>query len=161
MLVTLRSGDVRRHVIAPGVSIDDIGREILVPGTISLPPTPSEAPVADQSIVWIAASFLYDASPPATRRTLLAELVRVLAPAEILVVVDHNRPRSQLAAAVAVVRSPRPRGATPAARWARLAYPAAREVHAAGLVVERIRLAADERVQVITARRVASTRPGE
>jgi hypothetical protein len=53
------------------------------------------------------------------------------------------------------VAAPRPAGVTPAIRWRRLAYPTAREIRAAGFVIERLRLAAGERVQVVWARRAA------
>jgi SAM-dependent methyltransferase len=123
-------------------------------GAATLRASPTALPFPDASVTWVAVWFLGDPSPPPVRRALLAELARALAPAGTLVVVDHNRPRRRLAAiAAAVAMSPRPPGATPAAVWRRLAYPVAREAHAAGFVVERLRLAVGERVQVISARR--------
>jgi len=109
-------------------------------------------PFADRSIAWLLVSFVGDASLPATRGALLAELWRVVAPDGTLVLVDHNRPRRLPAALVATMLPPRPPSARPAAAWRRLAYPTAREAHAVGFIVDRLRLAADERVQVVWTR---------
>jgi hypothetical protein len=81
------------------------------------------------------------------RRTL--EAVRGRLPADApLVLVDHNQPRQWwrrvLGAAALVVRGFPP---------SRARYPAARELDGAGFRVERLELAAGERVQVVRARR--------
>jgi SAM-dependent methyltransferase len=116
---------------------------------------PAALPFGDASIAALSLSLLGDGSEGGARVALLAELARVCVPGGVLVAVDHNRPRRRAAAFVAVVAPPRPPGRTPAARWRRLAYPAAREVWAAGFTIERLRLAAGERVQVVFARRAA------
>ncbi len=123
------------------------------PATCLLRAAPDALPIRRASIAWLGVSFLGERTESRLRHGFVAELARVLAPAGTLLVVDHNRPRWRLAAIAAVAMSPRPPGATPAAAGRRLAYPVAREAHAAGFVVDRLRLAAGERVQVISARR--------
>jgi SAM-dependent methyltransferase len=113
-------------------------------------------PFADASVRWLVLSFLGDASEGDRRDLLLAEVVRIVAPAAHMIVVDHNRPRRRAAALAALLRSPRPARVQPLAAWRRLAYPTAREVHAAGFTVDRLRLAAAERIQVIFAHREPS-----
>lgn len=81
------------------------------------------------------------------RRTL--EAVRGRLPADApLVLVDHNQPRQwwrrPLGALLLVARGLPP---------SRGRYPAARELDAAGFCVERLELAAGERVQVVRAQR--------
>jgi hypothetical protein len=86
--------------------------------------------------------FLGEPADAAARR------VRLDAAAPRLVVVDHNLPRAWWRRAVgwaALVL----RGVGPA----RAAYPVAREVRDRGFLVERLRLAAGERVQLVVARR--------
>lgn len=92
--------------------------------------------------------------PPEDRASALRNLVGALPPGSVVVVVDHNRPRRRGAALGAIGRSPWVPGWSPAARWRRLAYPTARELQDAGFRVERLRLVAGERVQI-----VVSTRP--
>jgi hypothetical protein len=113
----------------------------------------SALPFGDASIAALMVSFL--GSDGRAHAVLLAELARVSAPDAVLVAVDHNRPRRRAAALVAVVAPPRPFGRTPAARWRRLAHPTAREMWVAGFTIERLRLVAGERVQVVFARRAA------
>jgi SAM-dependent methyltransferase len=155
VVVKLGGGEVQCHLVPRASSTVGLVDRTAVrpPATATLRSPATMLPIRDDAIAWIGVSFLGDPSPPAVRRALLAELARVLAPAGTLVVVDHNRPRRRLAAIAAVAMSPRPPGATPAAAWRRLGYPVAREAHAAGFVVDRLRLAAGERVQVISARR--------
>ncbi len=117
---------------------------------------PAALPLPDRAIAALTLSFLGERGAAAMRAALLAEVARICAPGAVVVVIDHNRPRRRLAALLAVTAAPRPAGATPAARWRRLAYPTARELRAAGFVVERLRLAAGERVQVVWARRAGS-----
>jgi SAM-dependent methyltransferase len=164
IVVTLDAGQVRCRIVPAGSvrrMAQDLAGEPQSTGAeppagsgATLRAAPAALPFPDGSVTWVAVWFLGDRSPPPVRRALLAELVRVLVPAGTLVVVDHNLPRRRLAAIVAAVAmSPRPPGATPAAAWRRLAYPVAREAHAAGFVVDWLRLAAGERVQIISARR--------
>ena len=96
---------------------------------------------------------LVERRPRAEERSRLLGAIRNrLAAGERLVVVDHNRPRRSLPALLALVRSPWVVGTSPAARWRRLAYPTARELQAVGYDVERLLLAAGERVQIIVGR---------
>lgn len=87
------------------------------------------------------------------RARVLASLAAVFPEGGTLVVVDHNRPRRIGAAVAALVARPFVPGSSPAARWRRLADPAARMVQTAGFRVERLRLAVSERVQVVVATR--------
>jgi SAM-dependent methyltransferase len=176
IVVTLDAGQVRCRIVPAGSvrrMVQDLAGEPQSTG--AEPPAgsggtrraaPAALPFPDASIDRVAVGFAFfplvavwsfrDRLPPPVRRALLAELVRVLVPAGTLVVVDHNRPRRRLAAIAAVAMSPRPPGATPAAAWRRLAYPVAREAHAAGFVLHRPRLAAGERVQIISAWRAGA-----
>ena len=115
---------------------------------------PAALPLPAGALPAIALSFVGHAPRPAERRDLLAEIRRVLATNGTLVLLDHSRPRRRAAALAALARRPRVPGATPGARWRRLAYPAAREVQAAGLAVQCLRLVAGERVQLVVATRV-------
>ena len=101
----------------------------------------------------VTVSFVGQPASADARRSALADAVRALAADETLVVVDHNRPRSHLAALAALVRAPWIPGIAPAARWRRQGHWTARELQDAGFRVERLRLAAGERVQVVFARR--------
>jgi len=114
---------------------------------------PLVLPMADGSVGALTLWLLGERGAAEVRAALLGELARVCAPGGVLVAVDHNRPRQRWAALRAVVAAPRPAGATPASRWRRLAYQTAREIRAAGFVIERLRLAAGERVQVVWGRR--------
>ncbi|HEY2386697.1 MAG TPA: hypothetical protein VGK30_07025 [Candidatus Binatia bacterium] len=120
---------------------------------IPLDAAPLVLPLADGSVAALTLWLLGEHGVAATRAALLAEAARVCAPDGILVAVDHNRPRRRGAALLALATAPHPPGATPASRWRRLAHPTAREIHAAGFTIERLRLAAGERVQVVWARR--------
>jgi len=88
-------------------------------------------------------------APEMRRRTLEAVRVR-LSPDAPLVLIDHNQPRQwwrrPLAALLLAVRGFAP---------SRARYPAARELDAAGFRIERLDLAAGERLQVVLARREA------
>ena len=113
-------------------------------------------PLDDASQATVLVSFVGSALPAAERRRLLGDARRVLAPEGRLLVVDHNRPRRRLAALAALVASPAPPGGSPGARWRRLAYTTAREVQDSGVVIEALRLAAGERVQLVIARAAGS-----
>jgi hypothetical protein len=99
--------------------------------------------------------FVGQPARPAEREVTLAQAARALAFGGRLVVVDHNRPRRRIAALLALVAPPLVPGATPKARWCRLAYPVAREIGFAGFTIESLRLVASERVQIVFARRTA------
>jgi len=92
-------------------------------------------------------SFLGAAIGPGERQAMLAALRARLAPGAPLLLVDHNQPRRWLPRALAtaflLARGLRP---------GRARYPVARETQALGFVVERLRLAAGERVQLVLAR---------
>ncbi len=125
--------------------------ELLGPGNVAWVPWGALVPIAGAAAV--AVSLVGRATDVEERHGVFTGIAAALAPGAALVVVDHNRPRTVPAAAWAVVASPRVPGWTPARRWRRLAQPTAREVQAAGFRVERLRLVAGERVQVIVARR--------
>jgi len=93
-------------------------------------------------------------APSEERGRVLAELASRFAPKGRLIVVDHNRPRRLPAALAALAGPPWVPGWSPAGRWHRLAHPTAREVQAAGFRVDRLRLVAGERVQVVVATRL-------
>jgi hypothetical protein len=110
---------------------------------------PGTAVIADAERAGAAiASFLGAAVPPAARRATLVALRDRLPPGAPLVLLDHNQPRSWWRRALGVVALAL-RGLPPA----RARYPAARELAALGLDVERLRLAQGERVQLVVARR--------
>jgi hypothetical protein len=93
-------------------------------------------------------SFIGADTPAELRRRTLDAVRSRLPDGAPLVLIDHNRPRQwwrrPLAALFLVVRGLPP---------SRARYPAARELDAAGFQVERLVLAAGERVQVVLARR--------
>jgi hypothetical protein len=105
------------------------------------------------SLPHAVSSFVARSPSPAARSTELADAARGLAADGTLVVMDHNRPRRRLMALLALLRSPRIPGIAPRGRWRRPAYPTAREVQTVGFRVERLRLVAGERVQIVFARR--------
>lgn len=92
-------------------------------------------------------SFRGEPADPAARQARVAALCRRLPPGAPLVLVDHNQPR-RWAGRVLAVAGLLLRGVGPA----RARYPAARELAALGLVVERLWLACGERVQLVLAR---------
>jgi hypothetical protein len=85
-----------------------------------------------------------------TRRTRLAALAARLPDGAPLVIVDHNQPRAWwrrgLGALLLLAHGHGP---------ARARQPVARDVQAAGFVVERLRFADGERLQLVVARRRA------
>jgi hypothetical protein len=101
----------------------------------------------------VTVSFVGRTPSADARRATIADAARGLAADATLIVVDHNRPRRRIAALAALVRMPRLPGGAPSARWRRQAHPTARELQAAGFRVERLRLVAGERVQVVFARK--------
>ena len=109
--------------------------------------------VADLNEPVVAAalvSFVGARTPPALRRRTLDALRVRLVPAAPIVLIDHNQPRQwwrrPLAALGLAVRGLPP---------SRGRYPAARELDGAGFRVDRLRLTAGERLQVVLARREA------
>lgn len=92
-------------------------------------------------------SFLGTPADPVARRTQLERLRQALPPGAPLVVVDHNQPRRLVARLVGWLVLLW-RGLPPV----RARYPAARELVASGFVVERLRLAHGERLQLVVAR---------
>ncbi len=109
-------------------------------------------PRSGAGLASLVLSFVGSSPPAAERVRLLAGARAALVTDGWLVVVDHNRPRRPLGAALALVLAPAVPGVSPRTRWRRLAYPTAREVHAAGYHVVGLRLAAAERVQIVIAR---------
>jgi hypothetical protein len=122
-------------------------------GPVDLPWLPWGTPITRGEAAAVAVSLVGCDPDSAERCRAFMDLAAALGPGGVLVVADHNRPRGLPAAVWAVVASPAVPGRTPARRWRRLARPTAREVQAAGFTVERLRLVAGERVQVIVARR--------
>ncbi|MBI3769390.1 MAG: hypothetical protein HY271_13005 [Deltaproteobacteria bacterium] len=153
LVIALAAGVASWRVARPGTVLFDAPHRSGDGGDVALRAAADALPLRDASIAWLAVSFLGDASAPRRRGALLGEIARVLAPGATVVAVDHNRPRRRLAALTAVAGPPRPRSWLPAAAWRRLAYPTAREIHAAGFTIEHLRLAAGERVQIVVARR--------
>jgi hypothetical protein len=92
-------------------------------------------------------SFLGATAAPAARQALLVELRGRLPPGAPLLVVDHNQPRQWWRRGLGVVAL-----LTHRLPPARARYPAAREMAALGLEVERLRLARGERIQLVAAR---------
>jgi hypothetical protein len=93
-------------------------------------------------------SFVGARTPAELRRRTLEAVGARLGAGAPLVLVDHNQPRQwwrrPLAALLLALRGLPP---------SRGRYPAARELDAAGFRVERLELAAGERVQAVLARR--------
>ncbi|MCC6767000.1 MAG: hypothetical protein IT293_20280 [Deltaproteobacteria bacterium] len=105
----------------------------------------------------LVVSVVGHAPSPQERAEVLGALAARTPAGTRLVVVDHNRPRRLAAALRALLGPPRVRGGSPAVRWRRLADPTARATQAAGFRVDRLRLVADERVQVVLATREHSS----
>ncbi len=150
LVVRSQDGPEAQGEPVPGARVlllDDLGQDA---GVATRRPH-GGAPVAEASlgavVVWFVAT-----SPPAARRVaVLAEARRVLRADGILVVVDHNRPRTwwgRLRNAVWCAL----RGVDPLHRPA---YPVAREVLAAGFDDVALRLACAEKIQLVRGRRVA------
>lgn len=111
------------------------------------------APADEGPVAAAVVSFLGERADAAARRATLGRVGTRLAAAGRLVVVDHNRPRRAAARLRAL-----PTLWRRALGAARARYPTAREVAASGFAVERLRLAAGERVQLVVARpRAAAT----
>ena len=114
---------------------------------------PWDAPALPTRAGTLAVSLVGRDPDAEERRRRFTALAAALAPGGVLVALDHNRPRRLPAALWAVIAAPFVPGWSPVRRWRRLARLTAREVQGAGLRVERLRLVAGERVQVIVARR--------
>jgi hypothetical protein len=110
-------------------------------------------PRPDDGLRWVIVSAVGHPAPAEERHAVLRDVVLGLAGNGGVVVVDHNRPRRLFAALAAVVGTPRVPGWSPGRRWRRLAHPTARAVQGAGLRVDRLRLVAGERVQIVVATR--------
>ncbi len=102
----------------------------------------------------VVVSMIGHQAPPSRRSAVMRDLARGIDPGGVAVVVDHNRPRRLAAALGALVAPPWVPGVTPDARWRRLAQPTARDLQAAGFRVDRLRLVAGERVQIVIATRL-------
>jgi len=103
---------------------------------------------ADGTPAAAVVAFLGTPARPADRQRALRELQSRLLPDATLVLVDHNQPRAmwrRVLATVALVAT--------GLGAARGRYPAARELAALGFRIERLTLAAGERVQLVRARR--------
>ena len=125
-----------------GGPIAVVGSEALVRAVAATTPVASDGAAA------AVVSFVGARTDVAARQACLEAVRARLAPGAPLVLVDHNQPRTWwrrlVAAAPLAVH-----GLTPA----RGHYPAARELQALGFRVERLRLAAGERLQLVVARR--------
>jgi hypothetical protein len=108
------------------------------------------APLAGEGEAPVAAvvAFLGAPASPAERQATLRTVGQSLGRGARLVLVDHNQPRSAWRRAMALLPLAAA-GLSPA----RARYPAARELAVLGFLVERLRLACGERVQLISARR--------
>jgi SAM-dependent methyltransferase len=112
------------------------------------------APVAEASLDALVVWFAATSPAPARRVEVLAEAGRVLRCDGVLIVVDHNRPRTwwrRLRNAIWCLRQ----GVDPLRRPT---YPVAREVLAAGFEDVALRLACAEKIQLVRGRR--ATWPG-
>jgi hypothetical protein len=131
--------------------------DALIAAEVGVPDVPwidwSSAAAAEPSHTALVLSMVGHAPRSEERAVKLAALARRIASHGRLIVVDHNRPRGPVAALAALARAPWVPGWSPAARWQRLAHPTAREVQAAGFRVDRLRLVAGERVQLVIATR--------
>ena len=105
------------------------------------------APAAGAPVAAVVA-FLGASAHPAERQRALRDLQARLPADATLVLVDHNQPRAAWRRVLASL----PLVAT-GLGVARGRYPAARELAALGFRVERLTLAAGERVQLVRARR--------
>jgi hypothetical protein len=108
---------------------------------------------ADEPAAAAVVTFLGAGAVPAERQALVASLERRLPSGAPVVLVDHNQPRTwarRLLGIAALVLH----GLGPA----RARYPAARELAALGLEVERLRLVCGERIQLVAARWERGTR---
>jgi hypothetical protein len=124
-------------VLAPTRS--RVGRRLAA----ALGPAPAAAPPAGAVVVLLGAP-----ARPAERQALLAGLRGRLPPGAPLVLVDHNQPRGVARRALGTLAL-----AATGLPPARARYPAARELAVLGFAVDRLRLAAGERVQLIVAHR--------
>jgi hypothetical protein len=121
--------------------------------TAALPPgTPLAG--GDEPPAAAIVTFLGARDGPTSRQASLASLRSRLAHGAPMVLVDHNQPRAWWRRVLGVVALAI-RGFGPA----RARYPAARELAALGLDVERLRLACGERVQLVVARRRGAGEP--
>ncbi len=115
--------------------------------TAVLPPETPLVPDGAPATAAIA-TFLGAPDGPAARQAVLAAIRARLSAGAPLVLLDHNQPRAWWRRLLGIVILAL-RGLPPA----RARYPAARELAALGLRVERLRLTCGERVQLVLARR--------
>jgi hypothetical protein len=102
----------------------------------------------DEMPVAAVCAFLGETGEPEARHRRLALLAGRLPPGAPIVVVDHNRPRTwwrRAYAGLGLVLQ----GLAPG----RARHPVARELRDHGFAIERLRLAAGERVQLVVGRR--------
>ena len=99
-------------------------------------------------------TFLGAGDGPAERQACLVGLRARLRSGATIVLIDHNQPRAWWRRVLGVAALAA-RGFGPA----RARYPAARELAALGLAVERLRLACGERVQFVVARQGGTAEP--
>jgi hypothetical protein len=105
-------------------------------------------PIAGDDVAAAAVvTFLGAGAAPAERQSLVASLARRLPVGAPVVLVDHNQPRTRCGRVLGIAALAL-RGLGPA----RARYPAARELAALGLRVERLRLVRGERIQLVAAR---------
>jgi hypothetical protein len=122
---------------------------IAVDGTGRLARALAARGAAPGPVVAGACVFLGDAADGATRGARLRELARRLPPGAPLLAVDHNQPRVWWRRGIGRVLLGL-RGLPPS----RARRSLAQDVVAAGFGLERLRLAAGERIQLVLARRL-------
>jgi SAM-dependent methyltransferase len=152
-------GPSARVAICGGANHDRAALGYVLEDPVDLPldPQSDAADVIDASldavVVWLVGTDV----PRAHRERLLGRLHRALRPSGVLVVVDHNRPRTWWPCLQNIVWC-LGRGVHPLKRPV---YPVAREIQAAGFTDLSLRFALGERLQIVHAiRGEAATQGG-